>query len=198
MTKYLFTLISTLILCACTAIHTKTNTDWIQKAEISSGTISLETQQSQKFIFNNKALKLEQEKFAAFTHKYQSKIAGSSLQAYIDNTAYGFQKAEIEYWIFLNKSLLNSNELADLHQYYQAQEKAPDKIYVRFYAKDGYILDLRHFNGTSPLDNKYTLSRPLPIQINMKDKQPTLIGNMLIIGFFPFIMMHGCATGSCI
>ncbi|ATD65851.1 hypothetical protein ACFPVS_04230 [Neisseria weixii] len=196
--KYLFTFIPSLILCACTAINTKTHTEWIQKAEISSGSISLETRQGKKFMFQNKALKSEQEKFAAFTQKYQSKITGSSLQAYTDNTAYGFPKAEIQYWIFLNKSLLNPKELADLHQHYQAQEEAPDKIYVRFYAKDGYVLDLRYFSGTSPLDNKYTLSHPLPIQINVKDKQPAPVGNMLIIGFFPFIMMYGCATGSCI
>lgn len=197
MWKLLFTFIAALIFCSCTTTRTQTNTDWVQKAAISSGSIRLETRQGQKFIFENHALKLEQEKFTAFTQKYQPKITGSSLQAYINTISQGFPEAEIEYWIFLNKPLLNAEELTDLYQHYQAQEKSPNQIYVRFYAK-GYVHDLRHFNGTSPLENKYTLPRALPMQIHVKGRQPTLIGDMLIMGFFPFIMMYGCATGPCI
>lgn len=159
------------------------------------------------FNFQNNDNKNNYLKYHQFISQYKNNISGVYI---VFDVATGYGNAEVtaQYNLILNAATTSNQEVEELKSRYRVVTIKTDAntnstavqfqatgMLVEFDNDSVYSAERYHWDK---LGDEYRLNPPIPVKINDKTKTLSNASAIVVIPFYPLILMYGCATGSCI
>lgn len=192
---------SVFILLFCTACTSlSTITDSIVRAKILPNEVRAETAGRYQYIFARNTAN-EVAIFRQFVASYRPYLIGGYVVIDEGNESGLSEKVKAHYYLVLDSKRLSSGQQHELQQKYRAtrlvQKRPTDNWQVVFVAT-GEKIAMSHLVKTHHLTDEDTLNTPIPVTIRINGTQLTPVGEVVLMPFFPILMMYGCAASNCI